>query len=105
MPCEPVWLFHFYPQNPSIYTESNLFLNNILKELNSLANNLGVTLSNPGLGPKYDFLIKIFGWKQTLNFIGVVTSLKFPFLMNYDRFLYNLVKLTANMVDYANWRK
>lgn len=84
------WLYHFYPEKPVIYPEENELLQELLKELNKLAKELGGVVLPPDLGLKYNLIKKIFGWETTLQLMNIPYYFKQLAFMDLDKFLYNL---------------
>ena len=77
-------LWHFYPEKLEI-----------LEKAKALAKSLGGDLMiPPDEGWKFSLIMNVLGWKMTMNLRSIVYRTETSVLRNWDRFIYNLSRLS-----------
>lgn len=84
------WLYHFYPEKPTILPKDDDSLCTLVRKINHLACQLGGNLLPPQLKWHYYFIKKLFGWKIALNTMNLVYDLRLFIKYTWDRFLFKM---------------
>jgi len=84
------WLYHFYPEKPSIYPDNEKSLCELLDTINHIADKLGGKLTQPEVNWKYKLTKKIFGMRLAMYIRNLLSYSKLFTSMCIDRLDGNL---------------
>jgi glycosyltransferase involved in cell wall biosynthesis len=78
------WLYHFYPENPSIYPAKDKWLYKYLDIINQISWELGSSLKNIDMNWKYVVTKKLFGRKAAMRIRNYMSSAKMIANKHYE---------------------